>query len=605
MTNKLTRARHIRRQTEAQTSQASQACSDENRSKHNGGGKTIAARTPNETEPDLARGDARSIGHSAALMSACVIISRITGFGRTWAMAFALGSTLLSSSYQVANNLPNMLYELVAGGMLVTAFLPVYVSIKNKLGTKASNEYASNLLSIVIIFLGIVSLLCMIFPSVVIYTQSFMSDQSTMTTAVFLFQFFAIQIVFYGVSSIVSGLLNANRDYLMSNLAPVANNLIVIITFIAYAFVAPHDGTLALYIIAIGNPLGVFVQMAVQIPMLRRNGIHISPRINFRDPALRETISLGLPAMFVMLCAFIIVSAQNGAALYFADNGPSIIAYSRLWYTLPYSIFAVPITTAMFTELATMQSGGDLQGVKRGIISGTNQILFFMIPFALYLIVFSRALITLYCAGEFTEDNIEAIAVFLAVLAVSLPFYAINTYLQKVFSSLRRMKVFALIYFIACVIQVFLTVGAALLAWWGLPVPIESIAIGTLAFQLVADCGLFLYLRREFGALGLRATANVFGIALLLGGLGAAAGGGLLWAAETFIAPLSASIFQAFVYVIVCGLVSLAVTFGLALKFKIPEAAFLTNAIARMLAQLSDRTQRSTENEEPAQRRKK
>ena len=605
MTNKLTRARHIRRQAEAQTSQASQACADENRSKHNGGGKTIAARTPKETESDLARGDARSIGHSAALMSACVIISRITGFGRTWAMAFALGSTLLSSSYQVANNLPNMLYELVAGGMLVTAFLPVYVSIKNKLGTKASNEYASNLLSIVIIFLGIVSLLCMIFPSVVIYTQSFMSDQSTMTTAVFLFQFFAIQIVFYGVSSIVSGLLNANRDYLMSNLAPVANNLIVIITFIAYAFVAPHDGTLALYIIAIGNPLGVFVQMAVQIPMLRRNGIHISPRINFRDPALRETISLGLPAMFVMLCAFIIVSAQNGAALYFADNGPSIIAYSRLWYTLPYSIFAVPITTAMFTELATMQSGGNLQGVKRGIISGTNQILFFMIPFALYLIVFSRALITLYCAGEFTEDSIEAIAVFLAVLAVSLPFYAINTYLQKVFSSLRRMKIFALIYFIACVIQVFLTVGAALLAWWGLPVPIESIAIGTLAFQLVADCGLFLYLRRELGALGLRATAKVFGIALLLGGLGAAAGGGLLWAAETFIAPLSASILQAFVYVIACGLVSLAVTFGLALKLKIPEAAFLTNAIARMLAQLSDRPQRSTKNEESAQRRKK
>ncbi|MEG0758881.1 MAG: lipid II flippase MurJ, partial [Raoultibacter sp.] len=105
------------------------------------------------------------VSSSAALISICVIISRITGFVRTWAMAFALGSTLLSSSYQVANNLPNQLYELVMGGMLVTAFLPVYLSVKKKLGNDASNAYASNLLSIVVIFLGVVSLICMSFPA--------------------------------------------------------------------------------------------------------------------------------------------------------------------------------------------------------------------------------------------------------------------------------------------------------------------------------------------------------------------------------------------------------------------------------------------------------
>ena len=86
------------------------------------------------------------------------------GFVRTWAMAFALGSTLLSSSYQVANNLPNMLYELVVGGMLVTAFLPVYVSVKKRLGQQAGNEYASNLLTIVVVLLGLLSLFCMAFP---------------------------------------------------------------------------------------------------------------------------------------------------------------------------------------------------------------------------------------------------------------------------------------------------------------------------------------------------------------------------------------------------------------------------------------------------------
>ena len=71
-----------------------------------------------------AAGSARmgTVSASAGIMSVCVLLSRITGFARTWAMAFALGSTFLSSSYQVANNLPNMLYELVMAGMLVTAF---------------------------------------------------------------------------------------------------------------------------------------------------------------------------------------------------------------------------------------------------------------------------------------------------------------------------------------------------------------------------------------------------------------------------------------------------------------------------------------------------
>ena len=96
---------------------------------------------PNESAEGAAS-DVANVGSSAALISFFVIISRITGFMRTWAMAFALGSTMLASSYQVANNLPNMLYELVVGGMLVTAFLPVYVSVKDRLGVKGGNEYA-------------------------------------------------------------------------------------------------------------------------------------------------------------------------------------------------------------------------------------------------------------------------------------------------------------------------------------------------------------------------------------------------------------------------------------------------------------------------------
>lgn len=526
---------------------------------------------------------AESVGASAALISICVIISRITGFARTWAMAFALGSTFVSSSYQVANNLPSQLYELVIGGILVTAFLPVYMSVKKRLGQKAGNDYASTLLTIVVVLLAAVSALCIAFPSFFIYTQSFYSDQRTMAQSVFFFQFFAVQIVFSGATAIISGLLNANRDYLWSAIAPAAQSIVVIASFLTYAALAPGNPDLALYVIAIGNPLGVFVALAIQLPALRRNGIRLRPRLNLHDPALRETLSLGVPALFVMVCSFAVVSVQNAAAYSFADNGPSILLYARQWFTLPYSFLAVPITTAMFTELADMQAEGNAKGVKRGIVSGTNQILFFMIPFALYLMVFSLPLITVFRAGAFTAENVASIASYMSVLAFALPVYGVNTYLQKIFSSLRKMGVFAAFNFVAGAAQVALTMFGASHAE---SFPIEIIAVGEVLFYVVADVCLFAYLRRRLGPFGLRSTAKAFLVALVFGGLGAAAGGGVLFALTTLVGPLSGSIPQALAYVACGGLVSLAVTFGLAIKLRVPEAAFVGNIVGKVAGKL-------------------
>ena len=434
-----------------------------------------------------------------------------------------------------------------------------------------------------VLFLGIISALCIAFPSVAIYTQSFYSDQTEMAQSVFFFQFFAIQIVFYGACAIVSGLLNANRDYLWSSIAPVANNVIVIATFILYAVVAPQNQEMALYIIAIGNPLGVFVQLAIQLPALKKNGIRIRPRVDFRDPALRETLGLGIPALFVMLCSTIVVSVQTAAAYGFSDNGPSILLYARQWFTLPYAFLAVPITTAMFTELADMQAEGDTEGVKRGIIGGTNQILFFMIPFALYLMVFALPLVTLYHAGAFTMDNVNSIATYMTVLAFALPVYGVNTYLQKIFSSLRKMGVFAAFNFVAGAAQIALTMfGAANVERF----PIEIIAVAEVLFYVVADVCLFAYLRRRLGPFGLRSVAKACARGLLFGGLGAAAGGGVLFALQMFVAPLSGSIPQALAYVLAGGIVALVVTFGLSIKLRVPEAAFVGSIVGKVKGKL-------------------
>ena len=539
---------------------------------------------PNESAKGAAS-DVANVGSSAALISFFVIISRITGFMRTWAMAFALGSTMLASSYQVANNLPNMLYELVVGGMLVTAFLPVYVSVKDRLGVKGGNEYASNLLSLTFIVLGFVALLCTIFAPALIYTQSFMNDQSTMGDAIFFFRFFAMQIVFYGISTIVSGLLNASRDYLWSSAAPIFNNIIVTVTFVAYAFVAPSNPELAKFIIAIGNPLGVFMQMAIQLPALRRNGIKLRPHVDLHDPALKETLSIGVPAVVVMTAGLVIVSVQNSAAYGCLDNGPSIIAYARLWFTLPYAFLTVPITTTMFTEISHIIARGDTDSFKRGVVSGSKQILFFMLPFMLYLIVFAEPLVTLYHIGAFTQENIWQIASYLIVLSISLPFYAVTTYLQKAFSALRAMKPYSGLMLCASVLQIVFIMVFSTPAAGSLNLGITAVALSETVFYVVLDAACFAYLRHRLGAFGFGGMVASAVRSFALGAAGAFAGW-LVMQGCMVVAPMNGSIVNALISIVAGGVTALVVTFGIALKLHLEEASFVANIANKIAGKL-------------------
>ena len=152
----------------------------------------------------------------------------------TMAQATALSGALMSvaSCYTVASNLPNMLYELVMGGMLITSFLPVYLSVRGKLGRTGAAAYASNLLSLVLIVMGVLSVACLIFAAPIVWTQSAGADAAfDFELAVWFFRFFAFEVILYGMSSVISGVLNAERDYWWSTAAPIVNNVITIASF--------------------------------------------------------------------------------------------------------------------------------------------------------------------------------------------------------------------------------------------------------------------------------------------------------------------------------------------------------------------------------------
>ena len=518
------------------------------------------------------------VSRSATLMSVLVIISRITGFMRTWGQAFALGNGMISSCYTVANYLPNMLYELVLGGMIATSFLPVYMSIKRRVGKDGANRYTSNLLSLVLIIMGAVCLIGFVFAGQVIWTQSFSAtSEFDFDLTVYLFRFFVIEVVLYALSSIFSGVLNAERDYLWSNAAPIFNNLVLIAGFFLYYFIAPTNPALATFILAVANPLGVFVQVILQVPSLKRHGIELRPVVDIHDPAIRETVSIGVPTIIVILAATISGSIQVSCQLSVTPAGASIANYAHLWSTLPYAVFAIPVTVAMFTELSDRISKEDIDGFKRGVTMGIGKISFFLVPFMLYLIVFAYPLIMLMAVGRFTPDEVGVTAEYLAFSAAYLPFYGIYTYLQKACSSLRKMHAFAIATVVANLAQI--VICLAFTKTFGL----NLVAITQPVVYGVTDVITLMFLRKYVGSLGLGSAAKSVLRSLALGAAGAAVGAGILWALQAFVAPLGAGVIQAFAYTCVAGVAALAVTYGLALALHVPEASALESLMGRFL----------------------
>ena len=516
-----------------------------------------------------------AVGRSAALMSGLVVVSRLTGFLRTWAQSYAMAATMLASCYAVANNLPTQLYELVTGGMLVTAFLPVYMSVKKEKGIKGASEYTSNLISIVTLITGIVTVLSIVFAYQVVFTQSFSAsaDFDTNLSAWF-FRFFAIEIVLYALSTIFSGVVNAERDYFWSNAAPIFNNFVTIASFIAYARLVSVNQQLALVILALGNPLGVLVQALLQVPSMYRHGIRLRWHIDLHDPALRDTLQIGIPSVIVMITSFVTVSVQTSASLAVSASGSAVSQYARLWYTLPYAILSVPITTALFTELSDFFSKGDMASFKRSISTGTSQILFFLVPFALFLVVFSLPLISIISIGRFSDDALSLAVQYLIGLAPSLPAYGVCMYLQKVSSSMRRMELYAFSNVVAAIIQVILCV------WVAPKIGIWCVALTSFAFFLAIDIVMFVSLSHSIGGVGIGAILAGFMRSLALGLVGAAVAWAILHVTGL---GSGGGVMRSVLACVAGGIPAVLVTYGLAIVLKVPESSVIRTLLARFV----------------------
>lgn len=491
-------------------------------------------------------------------------------------MAYALGVTIISSSYSVANNIPNMIFELIAGGVLSSVFIPLFIERMQRHGEEDAWRFSSYVFNIVILLLGIVAVIGTIWAEPFVRTQTFRISAEKAELAVFFFRFFAVQIVFYGACGVFTGILNSYRKFFAPAAAPIFNNLVVIATMLGF-YVPFRDSNpeLAKIGLAVGTTLGVLVMLLIQIPSLIKLGIRYTPRIDWHHPGLRKIVTKMAPTLVYVVTNIVGVSFRNAYAFQTSDTGPAVLQYAWMFYQLPYGVFAVALATAIFPELAERADRGDWDSFKTTFSKGFRVTGVIIIPLAAMLIALASPLITLYVFGRFTTADVPLVSEILVLWATALFFYAGYMYVLKTFYSMQDTKTPMITNIAATVLQISLyaSLTAGIGGWAG--IGLKGIPIADGIFFAAHLAVLALILRKRIGSYDLRGIAWSLGRVLVASILGALGAIGVMRVTSAFAEVRLGFIVQ----LALAGTVGLLLSYGLAWAMRVPEVSLICSRL--------------------------
>ncbi len=383
---------------------------------------------------------------SSALMASGTVVSRLTGVLRDVAAAAALGFYLVADAFSLGNSLPTIIYILVVGGALNAVFVPQLVR-RMKDDPDGGQAYADRLLTLVGTVLLALSLIAVLAAPLIVdlYTPADY-PQAEFELAVAFARLCLPQILFYGIYTMLSQVLNARGQFGAPMYAPIANNIIAIATFLLFIAVAgtsaAADGNLTssqVLILGIGTTLGVVLQALILIPILLRSGHVWRLRFDWRDAGLGRagvlafwTVGLVLvnQATYVVISRLATQANVDATAAGVTAAGLTTYQKAHLVFMLPHSVITVSIVTAMLPALSRLAHSGDLPRVGREIGSTMRLVSAFIIPIAAILMVTGSGLAVLlfgYGAAIPAQAAImgQIVSVFMIALLPFTLFYVL------------------------------------------------------------------------------------------------------------------------------------------------------------------------------------
>nr|MBA2724798.1 virulence factor MviN [Actinomycetota bacterium] len=223
----------------------------------------------------------KSLSRGALSITALTVVSRLTGFLRVVAVAAAMGTTFFANTYQSANAAPNLIFELIAAGVLTSIFVPTFVSYiargDDEGGWRAADALASVALVALVALAGVLFLLApLIIRLLLVGIEDPQVRGDSIRLGTDLLRLFAPQVIFYGLGMIMTGALHAHRRFVLPAMAPIFNNIIVIGVYLVYAAVrsagAPDIAEVPaahVWLLGAGTTLGVVAMTVVLLPGLK------------------------------------------------------------------------------------------------------------------------------------------------------------------------------------------------------------------------------------------------------------------------------------------------------------------------------------------------
>ena len=391
-------------------------------------------------DPSLARG---ALGITVA-----TAISRVTGFVRVVVVAAAMGTTFLANVYQTSNTVPNVIFELLAAGVLTSVFVPTFVDYLVRGEREEGWSAANALTSVALVGLVAISLLVALAAPLVMrlltigVTDDALRDREIALGARFL-RLFAPQIVFYGAGMIMTGALHAHRRFALAAAAPIFNNVVVIGVYLTYAAMRgegrPSVGGITdgeVLVLGLGTTLGVVAMTLCLVPQLRQLGWRARFRWEPGHPAVRKGARLGAWALgyaggyqagliVVMLLAN---KVQGGVAAY---------QWAFTFFYLPHALFGVPIFNVLFTAMSEHASRGEEGDFHERLRDGLSMLVFLLVPIAAFLVAASQPLARLTLEyGVMTQAGAAKVGRVLEAFALGLPTYSAFLVFTRAFYAL-------------------------------------------------------------------------------------------------------------------------------------------------------------------------
>jgi len=448
-------------------------------------------------------------------MAVGTILSRITGFFRAILGVAVLGTALLADTYNVANTMPNILYNLLVGGALTAIFVPQLV--RSFSDDDGGHGFASRLVTTISGILLLLVAVGVIFAPLLVrlYAPEFseVGFEEQQAIAVAFTRYCLPQIFFLGLFTMLGQVANARGSFAPLMWAPIANNLVVIAVFSGFLIFQRQISTetitdFQIQLLGWGTTAGVVIQALILIPVVHRSGIRIRPVFGVKG--LGKSFSLaGWTLVYVLISQLgylVTVNVATAAAVRSAKagitTGVGFTPYTSAYYImlLPYSIVTISIVTALLPHLSKLAIEKKVEDVRLQLIRAIKMVGVVTVPSAIALIFFGPLMTEVLYMGISLDDS-RYIGYVLAALGFGLVPFSINLILVRGFNAFEDTKTQVISIFIINVISVVLSY----IFLWQLASDIVTIGLG-LAFSLSYIVGLSITLRlikKHIGALSI------------------------------------------------------------------------------------------------------